>query len=202
MRPAAAGGRRGSGLNVFITFARRRKEDVSRPRLSYTLRCHTRGTQMRFRATVFASALLCLVVAAPAWAQFDTGAVLGTIRDSSGGVLPGVTVTLLNVATGISATKVTDEHGAYEFFTVRVGTYTVKADLSGFTAREIPNVKVDVGARQRVDVMLGVGPVAETISVIGTSPLIETDSSQRGQVITGDQTRALPLNGREYSALA
>ena len=81
-----------------------------------------------------------------------TGAVLGVVRDTSGGVLPGVTVTLLNVDTGISATKITDEHGAYEFFTVRVGTYSVKADLAGFTAREIPNVK---GARLRVDMQLG-----------------------------------------------
>jgi hypothetical protein len=157
---------------------------------------------MRFKTTVLASVIILLSAAAPAWAQFDTGAVLGVIRDTSGGVLPGVTVTLLNVNTGISSTKVTDDHGAYEFFTVRVGTYTVKADLSGFTPREIPNVKVDVGARQRVDVTLGVGAVSETISVIAASPLIETDTSQRGQLITGDQTRALPLNGREYSALA
>src|SRR5215210_7677334 len=106
---------------------------------------HTRGSpDMRFRAILLASALLCLTTATSALAQFDTGAVLGVVRDTSGGVLPGVTVTLLNVNTGISATKVTDEHGAYEFFTVRVGTYTVKADLSGFTAREVQNIKVDV----------------------------------------------------------
>jgi len=154
------------------------------------------------RTKVIATAMVLFIASAPAWAQFDTGAVLGVVRDTSGGVLPGVTVTLLNVQTGISASKVTDDHGGYEFFTVRVGVYTVKADLAGFTAREIPNVKVDVGARQRVDFTLGVGPLSETVSVTARSPLVETDSSQRGQVITGDQTRALPLNGREYSALA
>src|SRR6266545_1233115 len=149
-----------------------------------------------------AGTIFSLIASVPAWAQFDTGAVLGVVRDSSGAVLPGVTVTLLNSETGISSTKITDDHGGYEFFTVRVGTYSVKAELAGFTTRDVPNIKVDVGARQRIDVTLGVGALSETVSVTARSPLVETDSSQRGQVITGDQTRALPLNGREYSALA
>ena len=71
------------------------------------------------RMRVMAAALLCLCAASPVWAQFDSGAVLGTVRDASGGVLPGVTVTLLNTETGISATRTTDERGAYEFVTVR-----------------------------------------------------------------------------------
>ena len=145
---------------------------------------------------------LLLFVAVPAWAQFDAGAVLGTVRDSSGGVLPGVTVTLRSVDTGSVTAKITDDRGAYEFPTVRIGSYTVTTELGGFTSREVTGIKVDIGARQRVDVELSVGAVAESISVTGAAPMLETDSSQRGQVITGDQTRALPLNGREYSALA
>ncbi|MGC4082833.1 MAG: carboxypeptidase-like regulatory domain-containing protein [Vicinamibacterales bacterium] len=146
--------------------------------------------------------LLLLLLAAPAWAQFDSGSVLGTVRDSSAGVLPGVTVTLRNLETGITATMTTDERGTYEFPTVRVGTYSVTSELQGFSPREITNLKVEIGARLRVDVELGVGAVSEAISVTGTAPLLQTDTSQRGQVITGEQTRALPLNGREYSALA
>jgi hypothetical protein len=144
---------------------------------------------------------LMLLVAVPAWAQFETGTVLGTVRDTSGGVIPGVSVTLLNTATAVSVSKVTDERGAYEFFTVRAGSYTVTAELSGFTPRSVA-VRVEVGARQRVDMDLGVGGLAEAISVTAEVVRLETDSSQRGQVITGDQTRALPLNGREYSSLA
>src|SRR6266511_3211467 len=106
---------------------------------------------MKLIRRVLASAVFCLIACAPVWAQFDTGAVLGVIRDSSGAVLPGVTVTLLNSETGISSTKVTDDHGGYEFFTVRIGTYKVTAELAGFTTREVPNIKVDVGARQRID---------------------------------------------------
>ncbi len=142
-----------------------------------------------------------LVAAAPAWAQFETGTVLGTVRDTSGGVIPGVSVTILNTATAVSTTKVTDERGAYEFFTVRAGGYTVTAELSGFTPKSVA-VRVEVGARQRVDMDLGVGGLAEAVSVTAEVVRLETDSSQRGQVITGDQTRALPLNGREYSSLA
>ncbi len=145
--------------------------------------------------------MTCLLAATPARAQFDTSTVLGTVRDTSGGVIPGVSVTLLNTATAVSVSKVTDERGAYEFFTVRAGSYTVTAELSGFTPKSVA-VRVDVGARQRVDMDLSVGGLAEAISVTADVARLETDSSQRGQVITGDQTRALPLNGREYSSLA
>ncbi len=145
---------------------------------------------------------LLLLLAAPASAQFDAGAVLGTVRDSSGGVLPGVSVTLQSVETGISSVKVTDERGNFEFPTARIGTYTLRSELQGFTSREVTGIKVDVGDRQRVDIELTVGAITEAVSVVGATPLLETDSSQRGQVITGEQTRALPLNGREYSQLA
>ena len=110
-------------------------------------------------------------------------------------------MTLLNTATGVASTKVTDENGGYEFFTVRAGDYTVAAELSGFAPQTVA-VNVEVGARRRVDIALSVGGISEAVSVTAETPRLETDSSQRGQVITGDQTRALPLNGREYSALA
>src|SRR5262249_40938558 len=64
------------------------------------------------------------------------------------------------------------------------------------------NVQLTVGGRLRVDLQMPLGQVTEKVQVSAGSPLVETDSSQRGQVISGDQTRALPLNGREYSALA
>ena len=145
---------------------------------------------------------LFLLFTVPAWAQFDAGAVLGTVRDSSGGVLPGVTVTLRSLDTGIASTATTDERGSYEFPNVRIGSYSLTSELVGFATREVASFKVDIGARQRIDLELGLGAVSEAINVTGAAPLLQTDSSQRGQVITGDQARALPLNGREYSALA
>ena len=143
-----------------------------------------------------------LLSAAPASAQFDTASVVGTVRDSSGAVIPDATVTLTNAETGLSIVKTTGAAGLYEFFTVKPGTYVITAEKPGFAIALVDNVQVQVGSRPRVDLTLTVGQVTEKVQVTASSPLVETDSSQRGQVITGDQTRELPLNGREYSALA
>ena len=145
---------------------------------------------------------VALLLPGAVYAQFDTSTVLGTVTDSSGAVVPGATVTLKNTATGITATAVTDADGSYQFLTVRVGTYTVRAELQGFSAAEAKDVAVTVGARQRVDLALAVGNVGETVEVTGASPLLETDSSDRGQIIAKEQIVNLPLNGRNYADLA
>jgi hypothetical protein len=145
--------------------------------------------------------LMALAAGAPAWAQFETASVLGTVRDATGAVVPGVNVRLLNVDTGLEFTKVTDQDGSYEFFTVRIGNYDVSAELSGFTPARVTGVKVTIGSRQRVDLRMSVGQVTEAVEVSAAASLLETDSSQRGQVITNEQAVALPLNGREYSSL-
>ena len=150
---------------------------------------------------------VCLIVLAgfaPAslFAQFDAATVLGTVRDSSGGVVPGATVTLKNAATGIAATAVTDENGSYQFLNVRIGTYSVRAELQGFSVAEAENFAVTVNARQRVDLTLRIGNVGETVVVTGAAKLLETESSDRGQVIGKEQIVNLPLNGRAYADLA
>ena len=145
---------------------------------------------------------VALAVCTPAWAQFETASVVGAVRDNSGAVVAGATVTLTNVETGVSSTKTTDDQGNYEFFTVRIGTYIVTAEKEGFAVAVADNVRVAVGARQRVDLSLQVGAVTERVEVSASVTHLETDTSQRGQVITGEETRALPLNGREYSSLS
>lgn len=143
-----------------------------------------------------------LFLAAPASAQFETATVVGTVKDSSGAVVPGAKVTLTNTQTGVASERVTDANGNYEFFTVRIGTYVVTAEKAGFSIALVDNVQVTVGARQRVDLSMAVGQLTETVQVSSSAILLQTDSSDRSQVITGEQTKALPLNGREYSALA
>ena len=137
-----------------------------------------------------------------AHAQFETATVLGTVRDASNAVVPEAAVTLTNTATSVSATKTTNAEGNYEFFTVSAGLYLMTVEKAGFAMAMVENITVQVGSRLRVDAQMSVGQVTEKIQVTGTAPLIETDTSARGQIITGDQTRALPLNGREYSSLA
>jgi len=155
---------------------------------------------VRFRA------LLCLCVllltASRSFAQFDSASVVGTVRDASGAVVPGAKVTLTSSDTGISAVKTTGDGGTYEFVAVKPGTYVVTAEKTGFALALVDNVSVQVGARLRVDMQMPVGQMTEKVEVTAASPLLETDSSQRGQVVTGDQTRALPLLSREYSSLA
>ena len=150
---------------------------------------------MRKLLAVFVLALTALAL--PAAAQFETATVLGTVRDKSGAVTPGATVTLLNMDTGVAQTKVTDGKGGYEFFTVRLGTYRVTATLDGFSPSSTDRVRVGVGARQRVDLVLSPGALTEAVEVTAEVTPLETESSQRGQVITNEQAVALPLNGRD-----
>jgi len=143
-----------------------------------------------------------VVTCLPVQAQFDTATVLGTVRDSSSAVVPGASVTLSNVDTGISRTTPTDAAGNFEFVSVRIGTYQIKAELAGFTTAVTDNFRVTVNARQRVDVSLTPGQVTERVTVTGAAALLETDSSDRGQVIGSAQIVNLPLNGRAYADLA
>jgi hypothetical protein len=140
--------------------------------------------------------------AMPAAAQFDTAAVVGTVHDSSGAVVPDAKVTLTNIATGVSQIRTTNAGGNYEFNAVRPGDYLVTAEKPGFAIALMDNVQVQVAARLRVDLQMPVGQISERVVVTAASPLIQTDSSQRGQVITSSQIQELPLNGREYSSLA
>src|SRR5262245_47896128 len=148
---------------------------------------------------------LCLcalaVTASPALAQFDTAAVVGTVRDASAAVVPAAKVTLTATETGISVVRTSTSDGNYEFAAVKPGRYVVTAEKEGFALALIDDVQVQVGARLRVDLQIAPGQLTEQVEVTARS-LVETDSSQRGQVITGEQTRALPLISREYSSLA
>lgn len=143
--------------------------------------------------------LLCTTLA---HAQFETGSITGTVQDKSGGVLPGVTVTVRNVDTGVTQTTVTNDAGTYEFFTLRVGRYELRTELSGFASTTVSDIALAIGNRQRVDVTMGVGELSETVEVLAQGVRLEKDSSQRSSVVTSEQAVALPLPGREYSALA
>ena len=131
-----------------------------------------------------ALALLLMLSAASARAQFDTGSIVGTVRDMTGAVIPGATVTLTSSATGLSIAKTTDGDGNYEFFTVRPGIYLVTSEKAGFALALAENVQVQVAARLRIDLQMALGQVSERVEVVAASPLLETETSQRAQVIS------------------
>src|SRR5215813_3968108 len=155
---------------------------------------------IRFRNAALLSS--CLLVAAPLFAQFEAGEVLGTVRDASGAGLPKAAVTLTNQDTGIENKTTTDEAGNYDFFNVKLGRYTVSVEQPGFSKVSTPDVIVSVNARQRVDLSMQVGVVTETVEVTGAAAALDTDSSEHGQVISAAAVTGLPLNGRSYADLA
>jgi hypothetical protein len=158
---------------------------------------------LSFRSPARLAALLvALLVPAAAFAQFDTATVLGTVTDPNGAVVPGATVTLRNTATGVTATAQSDEDGSYQFTNVKIGVYQVTAEAQGFSRAVAENIQVTVNARQRVDLALRAGAVTDTVVISDTALLLETESSDRGQVINREQIINLPLNGRAYADLA
>src|SRR6202453_4391074 len=148
--------------------------------------------------------MLCLLVlnSATLSAQFETASVLGYVRDASGAILPNATVSLVNQETKSAVTAKTNAQGAYEFTDVKVGEYQVTSEASGFETSTTQTFRVTVNARQRVDVSLKIGSTSDTVTVSGAADLLETDSSERGQVIGTREVENLPLNGRAYADLA
>ncbi len=136
------------------------------------------------------------------FAQFETSEVLGTVRDPSGAPITQAKVTLTNPDTGIQAVTTTGESGNYDFVNVKVGRYTVTVEKEGFSKFVTNDVRVDVGARQRVDAALAVGVVSNSVTVEAAASALETDSSEHSQVINMQQVAELPLNGRNYADLA
>ena len=147
---------------------------------------------------------VCLVTLAPVavHAQFETASVLGYVRDGSGATIPGATVTLTDEQTKAIVTAKTNGQGAYEFTDVKIGQYLITAQAAGFDLSTTQPFTVTVNARQRVDVALKVGSNNETVTVDSAASLLETDSSELGQVIGTREVENLPLNGREYADLA
>jgi hypothetical protein len=153
--------------------------------------------------TLLILAVLSLVSPTPpASAQAVSGTLLGSVRDAAGLVMPGVTVTVLNEATGLTRSLVSDASGEYTAPQLPTGSYTVTAELSGFKKISKSGLRVGVDQRVRVDLVLEIGAMSETVSVTAESPLVQTSSSELGTTVSEEQITALPLNGRNFVNLA
>src|SRR4051795_6408600 len=146
--------------------------------------------------------LMAALAAACSFAQFDTATVLGTVRDPSGSVIANARITLRNVNTGVAATAITTSAGEYEFQTVKIGTYKVTAEAPGFSSASTDTFNVAVSSRQRVDFTLQVGANTESVTVTGAAAVVESDSTDKGQVVNSQVIDNMPLNGRSYSDLS
>jgi hypothetical protein len=144
-----------------------------------------------------------MVLAAPSGrAQTFRGTILGIVTDATGGAVPGATVTVRNVNTGLLRATETQGDGSYRVPELPIGSYDVTVEKAGFQTSITSGVKVDVAAERRVDASLKPGEVKEQITVSGEAlPLIEITNATLGGTLTQESVKDLPINGRDYTKL-
>ncbi len=150
-------------------------------------------------ARPFALLLLIGSLVAPAWAQEQRGSIEGVVKDASGAVLPGATVEATS-AVGPVASTTTDAQGAYRFPALAPGQYRVNANLQGFVAKEVVEVRVGLGQIKKVDFALPLAGVAETVTVTAETPLVDVRQSSRQTNIRAEQVELLP-HGRDFTTM-
>lgn len=156
---------------------------------------------MKQKLAFFAVLLLVCLTGHRAWAQTITGALTGTVTDASGAVVANVKVTATNQGTNLDYNTQSNAAGVYNLLFLPVGSYTVRAEAPGFKKTVLGPFTLEVNQTARVDINMQVGEVTQSIEIAGVAPILQTESTQTGDVITGSTTTALPLNGRNFVSL-
>jgi hypothetical protein len=153
---------------------------------------------LHFALRIFALAVLNAAVLA--WAGV-AGSISGTVTDSSGRVVPNAQVTAREAGTGLSYQTTSDASGWFTLPVLPVGTYDLEIGAAGFVSYKRTGIVLDTNAELTIDAALAVSGAHETVSVSDNSLHVETESTQLGQVVTGREMQAVPLNGRSYTDL-
>ena len=158
---------------------------------------------MYWRLTAFVTlfAFLALGFGREASAQ-TTGTLSGTVHDSSGAALPGVTVTARNVDTELVRSDVTGSQGRFIIALLPPGEYQIRAELSGFKPHVRRNLQLTIGQTLALDVILDIGSLSEEVTVSGDASLVNTSSPELSYLVGSAAIERLPLNGRNYTDLA
>src|ERR1044071_3002188 len=154
-------------------------------------------TSLRRLASALLPALLLLLL--PCTARSEKAAIGGTVTDQTGGVLPGAVVRVVNEDNGNSFEGVTDSTGKY-LIPVRIGTYRIGAELSGFSMAERRGVEVQVGQQLALNLQMSPATLQESVTVTGEAPLVDTTQSNLGSNIDSRQVSDLPVTGRNFRA--
>jgi outer membrane receptor protein involved in Fe transport len=154
------------------------------------------------RACLLAAILAAAGLPVTLSAQSFTGTISGAIRDSSNSVVPGANVTVTNTRTGQSRASVSGAEGEFIFPALQPGEYRLDAELAGFSKKSITNLVLVVNQRLEVPVVLEIGQLSDTVSVIAEAVLVNTADPTVGQVIEQKRVVDLPLNGRDFVQLA
>ncbi len=153
--------------------------------------------QSKFWGVVSAAFLICFSLSA----QINTGRILGTVTDQTGGVIAGAAVVVTNTETGVARNLVTDGAGEYDAPNLNPGKYSVRVSNAGFEAFERQNIELEVGKDDRIDAQLTPGQVTQTVTVSETTPLLDTTSATVTGTINTESIVDIPLNGRNYQNL-
>jgi outer membrane receptor protein involved in Fe transport len=135
-------------------------------------------------------------------AQSDTGTIDGRVLDEQKAAVPGATVTAKNTATGLTRIAISSGVGTFHLEALPAGLYEVSAELPGFSRQVNKDVVVQVAQQTSVDFTMKVGAVSETVNVVSETPLVQTTTSDVGQVITAKMIENMPLNGRKFQDLS
>lgn len=146
-------------------------------------------------------AISLLALSALGMAQSTTATMSGRITDQSGGVLPGVQITITNIATGVKRSVTSDESGRYVAAQLAPGTYELTAIIAGFETQMREGITLSIGQQANLDLSMKVGAVTEQVTVMEEAPLLNTSSSAVSAVVEGKRIQELPLNGRDFSQL-
>ena len=152
-------------------------------------------------AARIAGVVWILLIATPAAAQVTSGTILGTVTDGTGAILPGATVAATNNDTGFVRGMTTDVSGGFLLANLPIGSYQLKIELQGFKTKLIGPLMLIVDQRLRVDAVLELGSLAETVEIRGRDTLLQTDQPDMNQIVQSREIKALPLNGRDFFSL-
>ena len=154
----------------------------------------------RFRNRLLQMTLAILALSASSFAQ-STGALFGTVHDATGAVIQGATVVATNVSTGISSQTTTNSTGDYAFPSLATGTYKVTVTANGFKQLAVEQIEIHVATTIRQDAALPPGSVSTNVEVISSTPLLDTETAEIGQLVEADQITELPLDERHLYSL-
>lgn len=147
--------------------------------------------------------LLITALTISALAQVTGVATLqGVVTDNSGAVLANAEITVTNLDTGVAIKATTNEAGLYRVPALNPGRYSVEAKATGFAAARVNETRLEVGQTARLDLSLKIGNVSETVEVTAQATLLNSETTDVGQVIDGKRIVEMPLNGRNYLQLA
>jgi hypothetical protein len=158
-------------------------------------------TIWRFLACLFCCSLAACLSTPALYAQGVGAAIEGTVRDSTGGVIPGAAITVISTETNQQRAAISNSAGLFSVPDLPPGKYRVQVSCQGFKTRVVENIELVVGQQLVLNTALQVGEITQRVMVTGEAPLVDTTTSQVAGLVAERQVKDLPLNGRSFDNL-